>query len=270
VSRRVPIFQLHFALFTSTITSANIVESALLTMRLMYVSALLVGLVTGRVLQPSAAVNVSSVDDFSIQRKEDLNVNSSRSVVKQSVPLHTLFAPRPKFTAKQRNDIWCKAKSKGMQLTKASIMEEEEASRYLEWPYVKSPWEGDLEEELKTWGYQDDPEIHDRIDFACDFAEWGDMSNAFKDLGWDTRSHNMGGPNHCYHLKHQDGPALLRDANGDFPTTIKDQIYEVGDTKYHVSRLILLDALNLLLTQDDRAPVASQRSALTQRTASYI
>lgn len=92
-----------------------------------------------------------------------------------------------------------------------------------------------LEARTETWGYLDDPQFHDQVGYACDFAEWGETKDAFTDLGWDTRSYNNGGPNRCYHLEHEGGPAVLRDANGQFSSTIKEQVHEVDGKKYHVS-----------------------------------
>lgn len=73
-------------------------------MKLLSIPILLVGLAAGRVLQlPAAALDASVGEDIPEQRK-DANVHFNQSFTNESVPVH-LFAHRPKFTAKQREDI---------------------------------------------------------------------------------------------------------------------------------------------------------------------
>lgn len=193
---------------------------------------LYLGTVAARVVEhPASAVGILS-GDLPKRVTEDLVRNSSRIALNDTLPVNKHARPS-QYTAKQREDIWCKAKSKGMSLTQASILNELEARGYLEWPYVKSPWDGDLKKELKTWGYLDNDEDHKAYDHTCDFAEFHEMPNAFVGLNIDTRSFGMGGSNRCYHLKHGDGPAV-RDEWGNFPRSVKDQIYKVGDKEYRV------------------------------------
>lgn len=129
---------------------------------------------------------------------------------------------------------WCKYVSRGTQLMKAMMMPEEEASRQLGWPYVQSPFEGDMKQDLATWGYLDTDELHQSRDAACKFKETHKLGNVFTELNTDPRSAGEGGPNHCFYVQHSDSPAMLRDQNNEIPRNARDQRYRVGPTEYKV------------------------------------
>src|SRR4051812_3828271 len=61
--------------------------------------------------------------------------------------------PSATLTPEQEEAIWCKAKSRGVKLIKAMTMNDGEAQTMLGWPYMQSPWDGDLKSELRKWGY---------------------------------------------------------------------------------------------------------------------
>jgi len=144
----------------------------------------------------------------------------------------------PEPTAEEQEAIWCKAKGRGIKLTKAMMMNEQDAAALFEWPYTQSPWDGDLREELKKWGYKDDFEKDPEINKQCDFDKTHEMADAFRDLGVDSRSALEGGPNHCFYVEHMDGPTVLRDEDGELPFH-EDQYYPVDNKKLQVGPLTI-------------------------------
>jgi hypothetical protein len=137
-------------------------------------------------------------------------------------------------TPEQQEALWCKAKSRGIKLIKAMMMDEQEVATTLSWPYVQSPWDGDLKSELRKWGYLDDHGKHKENDNQCEFDKTHEMANAFKDLNVDPRSAGTGGPNHCFYVELEDGPTVIRDEDGELPFE-EDQYYMADDKKYQVS-----------------------------------
>ncbi|KAH6639023.1 hypothetical protein C7974DRAFT_410019 [Boeremia exigua] len=149
----------------------------------------------------------------------------------------------PEPTAEEQEAIWCKARGRGIKLTKAMMMNEQDAAALLEWPYTQSPWDGDLREELKKWGYKDDFEKDPEINKQCDFDKTHEMADAFRDLGVDSRSALEGGPNHCFYVEHMDGPTVLRDEDGELPFH-EDQYYPVDNKKLQVTQAYLKVGVN--------------------------
>jgi hypothetical protein len=133
------------------------------------------------------------------------------------------------------DEIWCKAKSRGMTLMKAMMMTENDARTFLGWPYVQSPWIGDMKTDLETWGYLDSDEFSQNSDEDCDFATKHGMASAFhNDFKVDPRSFGKGGPNRCFQVQHSDGPAIIRDQSNQLPLFNK-QKYWVNGREYRVS-----------------------------------
>ena len=77
--------------------------------------------------------------------------------------------------------------------------------------------------------------MHHNADVFCDFAgSFHELGTAFKAMGIDLRSAEMGGPKNCFHIEHINGPAVLkRKENGKMPEP-RDQRYHVGDGEYRV------------------------------------
>jgi hypothetical protein len=148
----------------------------------------------------------------------------------------------PTLTPEQQEAIWCKAKSRGVKLIKAMMMNDAEAQTMLSWPYIQSPWDGDLRTDLRTWGYNDNDEKHQEVDDQCDFDKTHEMSAAFSALKVDARSAGQGGPNHCFYTEHMNGPTVIRDEDGDLPFE-EDQHYIVNGRDYQV---LLLPSVILL------------------------
>lgn len=120
------------------------------------------------------------------------------------------------LTPEQKEAVWCKVKSRGYQLSKAMMMNDQTAATMLAWPYTQSPWDGDLRDDLKKWGYRDDFEGDVDVNEHCAFDKKG-LGDAFTDIGVDARSSAQGGPNHCFYITHSDGPTVHRDEDGELP-----------------------------------------------------
>lgn len=128
---------------------------------------------------------------------------------------------------------WNDAKCRGAQLLRAMTLDEDESRKLLSWPYVQSKFDGDLELDLEKWGWDDDKQKHKQADVHCDFADWHELGNVFEALGVDPRSAEMGGPNHCFFLIHENGKAVKRNLNGKLPKP-EEQRYEVDGKEYRV------------------------------------
>ncbi|KAF1928402.1 uncharacterized protein M421DRAFT_160407 [Didymella exigua CBS 183.55] len=139
------------------------------------------------------------------------------------------------LTPEQKEQIWCKAKSRGVQLTKAMMMRDQEAATLLQWPYTQSPWDGDLKSELTKWGYQETNHADEQVDAACDFEKTHEVGDAFRDLHIDPRPAGHGGPNHCFYVEHMNGPTVILDDDGELPFE-EDQYYPADGKKYRVTQ----------------------------------
>lgn len=137
------------------------------------------------------------------------------------------------LTSEEKEQIWCKAKSRGVQLTKAMMMNDQEAATLLQWPYAQSPWDGDLKYELTKWGYKETGSEDKQTDAACDFDKTHEMGDAFKGINVDPRPAGQGGPNHCFYIEHMNGPTVFRDEDGELPFE-EDQYYPVEGKKLRV------------------------------------
>jgi hypothetical protein len=128
--------------------------------------------------------------------------------------------------------IWEKARCQGAALLQAMILKEAESKTLLQWPYTQSPWDGDLKDSLRKWGYLDDEDTHAQNDVFCDFSYR--CPTAFAAMGIDTQSAGKGGPNHCFKLEHRDSPAVHLDKDGNMPLP-SEQWYSVDGKIYRVS-----------------------------------
>jgi len=143
------------------------------------------------------------------------------------------FDPVDEDTPEQAEPTWCKAKSRGVKLIKAMMMNDQDAAATLAWPYVQSPWDGDLKPELRKWGYLDDDKNHAEVDGECDFDKAHEMGDTFKDLQIDPRSKGNGGPNQCFYVEHMNGPTVIHDEDGKLPFE-EDQHYQADNKDYRV------------------------------------
>lgn len=140
-------------------------------------------------------------------------------------PLHHL-KPRALNVAAEWEKAWCK----GGKLSQAMIKSEAQAAAYV--TPVRSPWDGDLVQQFKTWGYR---EIENHRSDLCDFGpDQHNIKRAFTELGIETASSADGGPNHCYYVEHKYGPTVQRPPDGQWPDP-NQQYYMVGEKRYRVS-----------------------------------
>ncbi|KAF2848992.1 hypothetical protein T440DRAFT_143734 [Plenodomus tracheiphilus IPT5] len=103
---------------------------------------------------------------------------------------------------------------------------------------VQSPFDGDLRDELRTWGYKDDDELSKHIEKDCDFDAYHHIKPAFDELGLDTRAKKDGGPNVGFRIDHQDGPAIKRKDDGTLPSDA-NQYYDVCGKEYRTFEFIV-------------------------------
>ncbi|OAL48528.1 hypothetical protein IQ07DRAFT_655006 [Pyrenochaeta sp. DS3sAY3a] len=99
---------------------------------------------------------------------------------------------------------------------------------------VQSPFDGDLREELKTWGYMDNEDLSNQIKNDCDFDENHHIKQAFDELGLDTKAAKDGGPNQCYRVDHHSGPNIKLNEDGTLPPETH-QFYEVCGKQYQAT-----------------------------------
>ncbi|KAF9699865.1 hypothetical protein EKO04_002094 [Ascochyta lentis] len=128
--------------------------------------------------------------------------------------------------------MWNDALCRGDRLLHAMTLGELDAAWALGWPYLPSPWDGDLKTELKTWGWLDTDNNHNNADYFCNFEE--SMGSMFKALGIDGKSAELGGPNHCFYLEHKNGPTVKKNVDGTLPEEA-DQTYEAEGNEYRVT-----------------------------------
>ncbi|KAG9186415.1 hypothetical protein G6011_02971 [Alternaria panax] len=98
----------------------------------------------------------------------------------------------------------------------------------------QSPYKGDGKAELATWGYDDSAALSKTVEKECDFDVYHKIKEVFDDLGLDTRGSKDGGPNHCFKINHQDGPAIKRNEDGSLPSESK-QFYDVCGKTYQAT-----------------------------------
>ncbi|KAF3036014.1 hypothetical protein E8E11_005662 [Didymella keratinophila] len=135
---------------------------------------------------------------------------------------------------KTDDERWCSYFKRGLSLMKAMMMDDNEVRQELGWGIIQSPWDGDMRQDLETWGYDDSDEGHRDHDYDCNFTNQGKykLEHVFKDLSTDPRSAGEGGPNHCFYVQHSEGPAMIRDEDNQLPYNSWDQRYRVDPTEY--------------------------------------
>jgi hypothetical protein len=111
------------------------------------------------------------------------------------------------------------------------VKNEDAAAAYM--TPVRSPWDGGLVQQFRTWGYR---EIENHRSELCDFGpDQHNLQRAFAELGIGTASSADGGPNHCFYVEHKYGPTVQRPPSGQWPEP-NQQYYMVGPKRYRVSR----------------------------------
>ena len=153
-----------------------------------------------------------------------VSVVTSSAIPSKHVTIHHL-TPRAVDVPAEWEKAWCK----GGKLSQAMIRNEAEAAAYV--APVRSPWDGDLVQQFRIWGYR---EIENHRSDLCDFADQN-LERAFTELGIDTASSVDGGPNQCYYVEHKYGPTVQRPPTGQWPDP-NQQYYMVDTKRYRVSK----------------------------------
>lgn len=100
---------------------------------------------------------------------------------------------------------------------------------------AKSKYDGDLKDEMRKWGWNDNtPKQKATFDKQCDFVAYHKIGRCFAELGLGTKSKGAGGPNECFVAEHWDGPAVKKTIPGVMPKP-KNQRYEVCKVMYRVN-----------------------------------
>ncbi|KAJ4376870.1 hypothetical protein N0V86_006306 [Didymella sp. IMI 355093] len=107
---------------------------------------------------------------------------------------------------------------------------------------VRSPWDGGLVQQFRTWGYR---EIENRRSELCDFGpDQHNLQRAFAELEIGTASSADGGPNHCFYVEHKYGPTVQRPSSGKWPEP-NQQYYMVGPKRYRETEAYSIIGINL-------------------------
>ncbi|KAF2034982.1 hypothetical protein EK21DRAFT_55359, partial [Setomelanomma holmii] len=152
---------------------------------------------------------------------------------------------------------WDKALCKGAKLHQAMLKNQAQAHAFVR--PVRSPWDGDLVAEFRTWGYKEVPGYRAEL---CDFGkDVHVLQRAFGELGISTLNPADGGPNTCYHVEHKDGPTVKRDKDRQLPNAYK-QYCKAGsrtlrETQGFTTLGINTEAGALLLPQQDTSQASS-------------
>lgn len=193
-------------------------------LNLLVASALLTQLVVGKVLPVEPPLNFTSPDLF------ELSAAARRSLFARQ---NTSPPEGDPEWEDPYDKMWNDALCRGERLLHAMTLGELDAAWALGWPYLQSPWDGDLKDEMEKWGWLDTDKNHKNADYFCNFEE--DMSNMCKALNIDGRSAEMGGPNHCFFVEHKNGPTVKKNEDGSLPAEV-DQKYDAEGKEYRVSR----------------------------------
>jgi hypothetical protein len=123
--------------------------------------------------------------------------------------------------------VYFRAMCAGQKLFQAMITDVDKSGRYI--TLLTSPFDGNLVDELKAWGYAD---WGDMLSSECNFEEHG-IREALTALGIDKRSTDQDGPNQCFHVRHENGPAVLPGPDGRTPADAISQYYTGPDKKLY-------------------------------------
>jgi hypothetical protein len=129
---------------------------------------------------------------------------------------------------------WKDAHCRGNNLLNAMKLDEAQCQAGLSWRYCQSPWDGTMEQDLATWGYDETSEtgILSNEESLQDLSG-PNSRTAFQALGINPRSSRFGGRNFCHYIKHMNGPTVHK-VNGRIPRRAVDQTYTVQGTDYQV------------------------------------
>lgn len=129
----------------------------------------------------------------------------------------------PSSGASDVDSAWDKTVEKGRTLYSAMKSKDSVAKWFFKnYPdfaeTVQSPFDGDLREKLKEWGYNDNDGLSKQTEMDCDFDAYHWIKIAFDDLGLNTKAKKDGGPNQCFRFDHHSGPNIKRKEDGTLPS----------------------------------------------------
>lgn len=164
-----------------------------------------------------------------LHRDFDLALNTSSSAeTMEGAPSDSIDLVS---TAAGDEDPWTLSVARGTKLLTGMKGSDTEAATLYNLPSTaESPFDGDLVETLRTWGYNDNtPTMQSTIDKECNMASPSGhlLSKTLHDFGLQTQSHLKGGPNQCFWITHHSGPAVIIDPDeGEMPPK-KEQYYKI-------------------------------------------
>ncbi|KAF2036553.1 hypothetical protein EK21DRAFT_105869 [Setomelanomma holmii] len=116
---------------------------------------------------------------------------------------------------------WSRAVCKGERLLAAMQYDHDKLAKSGVVVPVESPWDGELRQEMRDWGYKDFTEAdNDLLDFGCQFDNWG-FTAAFQALGISSKSSGEG-------VMHLDGPAVIRKQDNSLPPPVTGADFKLG------------------------------------------
>jgi len=148
------------------------------------------------------------------------------------------FTNENHFDVRADDDPWTLSVARGAKLLQGmKASDAEAATLYNLGTTAESPFDGDLIDKLREWGYNDATDaLAKQADPECNFdSQNGHMlKKAFGDLGIGTKSKSQGGPNQCFLIEHFDSPAVKKGDDGKMPAKA-DQRYDVCEKEYRVT-----------------------------------
>jgi hypothetical protein len=121
---------------------------------------------------------------------------------------------------------WQNSVCRGRKLFLVMTRDSDQGTRYID--PLTTPWDGDLEEEMVSWGWDN----WVKEDGWCDFDKEG-LTPALKGLGISDTSVRKGGENTCWSAFHNDGPGVLFDPYGpDYIDDSDDEMLARDDQYY--------------------------------------
>ncbi|USP75837.1 hypothetical protein yc1106_03111 [Curvularia clavata] len=164
-------------------------------------------------------------------------VSTANGTLLNDTPFEEWFRPT-KAAGGDEDGLWTLSVARGTKLLQGMKGSDAEAANlYGLEKTAESPFDGDLIDTLREWGYNDHTDaLAKQADPECNFdSRDGHMlREAFSDLGIGTKSRNQGGQNQCFSIEHFNGAAVKLDDDGKLPAKA-NQRYDVCGKEYRVT-----------------------------------
>lgn len=168
----------------------------------------------------------------------DIPSGTITSAANKTLPSKNLLEGWSEATNAAADDPWTLSVARDAKLLQGMRSSDADAaSLYGLETTAESPFDGNLIEGLREWGYNDNNDaLAKQADSECNFdSRNGHMlKKTFTDLGIGTNSKGKGGPNQCFAIEHANGPAVKLGDNGKMSEKA-DQRYEVCGKQYRVT-----------------------------------